>query len=50
MIVSTVTGPTYGKTTFNENINGSTRVIVGTTLDATKTCLNALAGDTLNAD
>jgi inosine-uridine nucleoside N-ribohydrolase len=50
MIVSTVTGPTYGKTTFNENINGSTRLIVGTTLDATKTCLNALAGDTLNAD
>jgi inosine-uridine nucleoside N-ribohydrolase len=50
MIVSTVTGPTYGKTTFNENINGSTRLIMGTTLDATKTCLNALVEDTLNAD
>jgi inosine-uridine nucleoside N-ribohydrolase len=50
MIVSTITGPTYGKTTFNENINGSTRLVVGTTLDATKTCLNALAGDTLNVD
>jgi inosine-uridine nucleoside N-ribohydrolase len=50
MVVSTVTGPTYGKTTFNENSNGSTRLVVGTTLDATKTCLNALAGDTLNVD
>jgi purine nucleosidase len=50
MIVSTIPGSTYGKTTFTENINGSTRLVVGTTMDATKTCLNALAGDTLNVD
>ena len=50
MIVSTITNPTYGKTTFTENINGSTRLVVGTTLDATETCLNALAWDTLNVD
>jgi inosine-uridine nucleoside N-ribohydrolase len=50
MSVSTNAGVTYGKTTFKENNNGSTRLVVGTTLDATKNCLNALAEDTLNVD
>lgn len=50
MIVSTANGAAYGKTTFKEDTNGSTRLVVATTLNASNTCLNALAKDTLNVD
>lgn len=50
MTVSTANDATYGKTTFTENTSGSTRLVTGTTLDAAKTCLNALAWNTQNVD
>jgi inosine-uridine nucleoside N-ribohydrolase len=50
MTVSTTPDATYGKTTFRQNSNGSTRLVVGTTVDAAKTCLNALAGDHADVD
>jgi len=50
MAVSAAVDATYGKTTFKENGGGSTRLVVGTTLDAAKTCLKALTWDTTNVD
>ena len=50
MAVSTIPDMTYGNTTFTENTNGSTRLVVGTTLDAAQICLNALSRDNANVD
>jgi inosine-uridine nucleoside N-ribohydrolase len=50
MDVSTIANETYGKTTFTPNNNGSTRRVVGTTLDAVNACLSALPRDHTNAD
>jgi inosine-uridine nucleoside N-ribohydrolase len=50
MTVSTTTDAAYGKTTFKEDSNGSTRLVVGTTLDAAHICLSALTGEHANVD
>ena len=50
MNVSTVIDATYGKTTFNQNNNGSTRLVVKTKLDAATICLDALSGNHINVD
>lgn len=50
MSVSTTADETYGKTTFKQNETGSTRRVVGTTLDAVKACLDSLFGNHTNVD
>ena len=50
MRVSTTSDESYGKTTFTENSRGSTRLAVGTALNATEICLQALTGEQANAD
>jgi inosine-uridine nucleoside N-ribohydrolase len=50
MTVSTVADATYGKTTFKENSTGSTRLVIGTTLNATDICLDALTRKNDNVD
>jgi inosine-uridine nucleoside N-ribohydrolase len=42
MAVSTSDGASYGKTTFTDTTDGSTRLVMTTTLDAAKICLNSL--------
>tara|TARA_R110002051_G_scaffold4386_4_gene23391 strand:- start:8902 stop:9810 length:909 start_codon:yes stop_codon:yes gene_type:complete len=50
MAVSTTPDATYGKTTFDENFNGSTRLVVGTILVAADICLDALTRENTNVD
>ena len=50
MIVSTTADAMYGKTTFTPNDNATTRLVVGTAINAANTCLNALSRDQTNVD
>jgi inosine-uridine nucleoside N-ribohydrolase len=50
MRVSTTDDATYGKTTFTQNSNGSTRLVVGTTMNVADVCLDALNGGHENVD
>jgi inosine-uridine nucleoside N-ribohydrolase len=49
MTVSTSRDATYGKTTFKQTEIGSSRLVVGTAIDAAKICLDALTEDHANA-
>ena len=42
MTISTTADARYGKTTFMEDSNGSTRLVVGTGLNTAHLCLKAL--------
>lgn len=50
MSVSTTADATYGKTTFTQNDDGLTRLVVGTTMNVTDACLDALTRDHGNAN
>lgn len=50
MSVSITADANYGKATFKEDNNGSTRLVVGTTLDPAHICLSALTGKHTNVD
>lgn len=50
MAVSTTDDATYGKTTFTQNSEGSTRLVIETTLDTADICLDALAEVHINAN
>jgi len=50
MSVSVALNATQGQTTFKHTTNGSTRLVVGTTLEAAEICLDALTGNHANAN
>jgi purine nucleosidase len=49
MAVSTTDDASYGKTTFTQNSEGSTRLVIETTLDTADICLDALTEGHINA-